>query len=108
MKRDVELKQVKMSMCDLILRNLDAHRAQRSHVTSDMLMASKLLESMDTTLFLSRDLVGLKRSESTSLLQLTHRHRREHADDSVSAFVQDGESGAVSESLHTEGPFDKV
>jgi len=108
MKRDVDLKQVKMSMCELVLRHLDAHRAQRSHVTSDVLMASKLLESMDTSLFLSRDLVGLKQSAATSLLQLTHRHWREHADESVSAFVQDEEGGAVSESLDTEGPFDKV
>lgn len=54
--------------CSLMDESLDAQQKKRAQVTSDVLMASKLLERMDTAVFLAKDMQSLRRS-ALSLVQ---------------------------------------
>jgi len=127
MERDSELRAAEKKKCDLVDSRLGAQGAKRRQVANDVSMAAKVLESMDTFLFLSKDLVGLKR-RAPSLLQVAAQNMRELVEDSPASeqgaltLLQEGEaeeteseSGMGEEELVEnyatqvlEGPFDKV
>jgi hypothetical protein len=110
MERDAALKDIEGKKCTIIADNMAAQRKQRAKVVSDVKMASKVLEHMDTFLFLSTDLQGLKRA-APSFIQVAVES--EHMGDAVS-LLQEGEGMGLEElvenygSLISEGPFDKV
>jgi len=110
MERDATLKDVESKKGTLIADSLAAQRKQRAKAISDVKMASKVLEHMDTFLFLSTDLQGLKRA-APSFIQVAAES--EHMEEPVS-FLQEGEGMGLEELVEnygssiSEGPFDKV
>jgi len=115
MERDSELMASEKKKCDLIEKSLGAQKTTRTKATNDVLMASKVLESMDVGLFLSKDLVGLKHEAAApSLLQLSSEQGS--AFDSPVSLLQEGEDSGMDleqmvenyGSAVIEGPFDGV
>jgi len=121
MQRDTELMVAEKKKCDVIKTNLAEQKKERSKVVNDVSMAAKVIESMDTALFLSRDLVGLKRS-SPMFLQVSevsaHRLDDEYRDlipisllqeeDGVNAGMGLEELVETYGTSAVDGPFDKV
>lgn len=62
MERDADLLAIGKDKCSLIEDALAAQRKSRSQATNDVLMASKLLQHVDTAIFLARDVQALKMS----------------------------------------------
>merc|ERR1740130_1159551 len=121
MQRDSELMTAEAKKCALVAQHLKAQKNKRSKVINDVGMASKVLEHMDTKLFLSLDLVGLKRA-SPSFLQIEDQYVHEEPveDEEDFSFLQEEESSSVDQGLEemvetygssegmSQGPFDGV
>jgi len=119
MQRDSELMTAEAKKCALVAQHLKAQKNKRRKVVNDVSMASKVLEHMDTKLFLSLDLVGLKRA-SPSFLQIAEQnvHEEPVEDDEDFSFLQEEEEQGteVEEMVETygssegmsQGPFDGV
>lgn len=122
-ERSEELLHITHDKCDLVAHFLDVQKKSRDSVVNDVTMASKLIEHMDTTLFLARDIQSFKPT-TLSLLQLfTGIDHDNDSQDAASlipySFIQDT-TDATSMGLQsliesysasiemTEGPFDKV
>lgn len=122
MERDKKLMDVETKKCSFIEKNIDMQREQRKKVSTDVKMASKVIETMDTFLFLSSDLEGLQKqaAPAPSFLQIGDQSKGSLAVHAVPAvesplsFVQENEGMNLEEMVEnygtsiTEGPFDGV
>jgi hypothetical protein len=119
MKRDSALMAIEKKKCTAVADNIGAQRKQRSQVINDVSMASKVLEHMDTLLFLSKDLQGLRRVAPT-FLQLDDHGLPDFAKagfmarSAPLALLQEGESMGIEDMVENygssvmDGPFDSV
>lgn len=125
MERDTELMNVEDKKCTVIQASLSSQKKSRAAVINDVSMASKVLEHMDTALFLTKDLQGLKRV-APSFLQIAEQHLDRSSLFSIAAasapvakalsLLQEGDGIGLEElvenydssSSGNEGPFDKV
>jgi len=122
LERDTALLDIETKKCKVIEDALSAQKKLRAKATTDVQMAYKVLEHMDTALFLTRDLAGLKRSTSISFLQEESESDSEEetspSSSSSAALVQDASTADITNLLEnavgtgaasiSEGPFDKV
>jgi chromosome segregation ATPase len=97
---------------------LEEQKKSRDAVVSDVKMATKLIEHMDTALFLARDIQSLKPT-AQSLLQLAStKHEEKYLGIAPYSLLQEADTSSMglqqliesySASMGTsEGPFDKV
>lgn len=117
MERDTELMATEKKKCTVVADNKGAQKTQRNKVVNDVLMASKVLEHMDTFLFLSTDLQGLKRA-APSFLQVNADNLQSFGEaapmESAISLLQEGEGMGLEELVENygaaveAGPFDKV
>jgi len=116
--RDSDLLGIGKDKCSLIEENLGKQQKKRAQVTNDVSMASKLLEHMDTALFLTKEIQGLKKSTAPLRpLGVGSSHkgfkaRQPRSRRWISLLQKDDLSDASLEeatmSSESEGPFDKV
>jgi predicted nucleic acid-binding Zn-ribbon protein len=104
--------------CDMVDHFLGEQAKSRHSVVDDVAMAAKLVEHMDTTLFLDRDIQNLKPAAPSLLQFSTSTENHDVAPVIPYSFLQDADTN--SEGLQsliesysasmgmTEGPFDKV
>jgi hypothetical protein len=91
MERDQDLRAIEKKKCKVIADGLGAQKNKRAVVVNDVSMASKLIERMDTAMFLAKDLQGLQKSVP-SFLQIDESAVPEAAEvPAPRSFVQDGE-----------------
>jgi len=123
MLNDQDLLDIGTAKCQLIEESLGAQRKIRHEVSTNVRMASGLIEHMDTSVFLAKDVRGFMKG-SSALVQLGSGHRRTFMDSSsvpsspflllqgkdlsgarLQSFMDASESAGSSSN---EGPFDKV
>lgn len=121
MERDTELMAAEKKKCDLVDKRIGEQGAKRRNVINDCSMGAKVLQAMDTFLFLSKDLVGLTKNAAPSLLQVASHAIHESVVAPLS-FMQEGESSESemgmgleqmvenygASGVVQEGPFDGV
>jgi len=118
MERDNELMKVEVKKCTTIKDSLGKQKKARVGVANDVSMASKVLEHMDTALFLTKDLQGLKRV-APSFLQVNKQSSLQEASVPIVhslSFLQEGDGMDLEQLVENydsstsgnEGPFDKV
>jgi len=108
--------------CDLVDHFLGIQKKSRDSAVNDVSMASKLIEHMDTTLFLVRDIQGLKPTAPSLLGFATSTEQENESQDAIPvtpySFLQDADTNGMGlQSLiesysasmgMTAGPFDRV
>jgi len=118
MTRDQELMKVEQKKCDVVKASLASQKKARVAVANDVSMAAAALEHMDTALFLTKDLQGLKRVAPSFLQVAEHSSVHELPPQVWKAvsLLQEGEGMGLEELVENydssnagnEGPFDKV
>lgn len=115
MERDQELMQTEEKKCSVISASLAKQKKARNAVANDVSMASKVLEHMDTALFLTKDLQGLKRV-APNFLQIAEHSSVEEPVARALSLLQEGDGMGLEELVENydsstsgnEGPFDSV
>jgi len=118
MQRDRDLQDIEKDRCAMVAGGLDGQKQKRRDVVNDVLMASKLVEHMDTAMFLAKDLQGFQAHPHSALRLKTQAEHEESAEESPLSFLQDADTSGTarqdlaessdSSTVASQGPLDKV